>query len=167
MPKTQEQAEGRKVTMSKTYSGPYQTSKMELNKILHVYSRSIRPKLFLKLVSIIFYQFLFLHQMIALWKLWKMLFISSKKLFSFLRYSNFCISLFLSFSPCQPCFKRWSKINLKIYDIINCLNKNLITDFVWYHLKEKSYDIETLSIDRVLNKQHFYEKVMQEICTKR
>ena len=29
-------------------------------------------------------------------------FISSKKLFSFSRYSNFCIFFFLSFSPCQP-----------------------------------------------------------------
>ena len=34
--------------------------------------------------------FLFLHQIIALQKLWKMLFISSKKLFSFSRYSNVC-----------------------------------------------------------------------------
>ena len=42
------------------------------------------------------------HQMIALQKLWKMFFISSKKLFSFLRYLNFFISIFPSFSPCQP-----------------------------------------------------------------
>ena len=47
----------------------------------------------LKLVSAIFYQILISHQM---------LFISSKKLFSFSRYSNFCISIFPSFSPCQP-----------------------------------------------------------------
>ena len=40
--------------------------------------------------------------MVALQKLWKMFFISSKKLFSFSRYSNFCISTFPSFSPCQP-----------------------------------------------------------------
>ena len=31
---------------------------------------------------------------------------------------------------------------------------------------EKSYDIETLSINRVLNKKHFYEKIMQKILTK-
>ena len=52
----------------------------------------------LKLVSAIFIKFLFFHQMIALQKLWKMLFISSKKPFSFLRYSNFCISIFPFFS---------------------------------------------------------------------
>ena len=60
----------------------------------------------LKLVSAIFYQIFISHQMIALQKLWKMFFISSKKLFSFLRYSNFCISTFPSFSPCQPLLLR-------------------------------------------------------------
>ena len=57
-----------------------------------------------KLASAIFYQIFISHQMIALQKLWKMLFISSKKLFSFSIYSNFCISVFPSFSPCQPLF---------------------------------------------------------------
>ena len=54
----------------------------------------------LKLVSAIFlfFQFFF-HQMIVLKKLWKMFFISSKKLFSFSRYSNFCI-----FSASFPLF---------------------------------------------------------------
>ena len=42
----------------------------------------------------------------------------------------------------------------------------LITHFVWYLEKENRYEIETLSIDRVLNKEYFYGKVMQEICTK-
>ena len=28
------------------------------------------------------------------------------------------------------------------------------------------YDIETLSIDRVLNKEHFYWKIMQKIGTR-
>ena len=59
-------------------------------------------KLTLKLMSAIFYQIFIFNQMIALQKLWKMFFISSKKLFSFLRYSSFCISVFPSFSPCQP-----------------------------------------------------------------
>ena len=49
---------------------------------------------------------------------------------------------------------------------MNCPNKNLITHFVSYLEKEKRYDIETLSIDRVLNKEHFYGKVMQKMCTK-
>ena len=46
-----------------------------------------------------FYQIFVFHQMITLQKLWKMFFSSSKKLFSFLRYSIFCIFLFSSFSP--------------------------------------------------------------------
>ena len=65
-------------------------------------SKIIDGKMYLKLVSAIFYEILILHQMIVLQKLWKMFFISSKKLFSFSRYSNFCISTFPSFSPCQP-----------------------------------------------------------------
>ena len=56
----------------------------------------------LKFVSAIFYQIFISHQMIALQKLWKILFNSSKKLISFSRHSNFCISVFPSFSPCQP-----------------------------------------------------------------
>ena len=55
----------------------------------------------LKLVSAIFYQIFIYHQMIAFQKIWKMFFISSKKLFSFSRYSSFCIFIF-SFFPCQP-----------------------------------------------------------------
>ena len=51
----------------------------------------------LKLLSAIFYQIFIFHQMIALQKLWKMFFISSRKLFSFLTYSNFCIFVFPSF----------------------------------------------------------------------
>ena len=51
----------------------------------------------LKLVSVIFYQiFIFFNQMIALQKLWKVFFISSKKLFLFSRYSIFC-NFFTSF----------------------------------------------------------------------
>ena len=56
----------------------------------------------LKLVSPIFIKFLF-FQMIALQKLWKMFFIPSKKLFSFWRYSNFCISVL-------PLFSRWRSL---------------------------------------------------------
>ena len=49
---------------------------------------------------------------------------------------------------------------------MNCLDKNLITYFVWYLEKEKRYDIEILSIHRVLNKKYFYGKLMQKMCTK-
>ena len=48
-----------------------------------------------------FHQFFFFHQTIALQKLWKMLFISSKKPFSFSRNSIFCISALPFFSTCQ------------------------------------------------------------------
>ena len=53
----------------------------------------------------------------------------------------------------KDCFRGRSKINLKVYDVINCLNKNLVTHFVLSLEKEKRYDIEILSIDRALNKE--------------
>ena len=120
----------------------------------------------LKLVSAIFHQMFIFYQMIALQKLWKTFFISSKKLFSFLTYLNFCIFVFPSFFPVSHCFRGWSKKNLKIYEVINCLYKNLITHFVWYLEKEIRCGIEILSIDRILNREHFYGKIMQKMCTK-
>ena len=122
--------------------------------------------IFLKLVSAIFYQFFIFHQMIALQKLWKMFFISSKRLFSCLRYLNFCIFVFPFFSPGSHCFRGWSKKNFKIYDVINCLNKNLLTHFYWNLEKEIRCDIQTLFIDRELNQEHFYGKIIQKMCTK-
>ena len=67
-------------------------STIETRKMCGIYSR-------LKLVPAILYQIFIFHQMIALQKLWKMFFISSKKLFSFSRYSHFCIFVFPSFFP--------------------------------------------------------------------
>ena len=110
------------------------------------------------------YQIFISHQMISFSKLWKMFFISSKKLFSF--SGCFCISVFFSFFPVSHCFRGWFKRILKVYDVIICLNENLITRFVWYLEKEIRCDIETLSIDRELNKEHFYGKIMQKMCTK-
>ena len=95
-----------------------------------------------------------------------MFFISSKKLFSFLKYSNFVFPSSLFSLPVRHCFRRYSKINLKVYDVINCLNINLIIHFVGYLEKEKRYDIEILTIDRVLNKEKIYGKTMQKIGTK-
>ena len=98
-----------------------------------------------------------LHQMIALKELWKLLFISSKS--SFLSW-DIQIFVFLStslFSLVIHCFRGWSRTNLKVYDVTNCLNKNL-TLLVWFLEKEKKHDIETLYTDRVLNKEHFYGK---------
>ena len=51
--------------------------------------------------------------------------------------SNLCISLFLSFVPVGRCFRGWSKINLKVYDIINFLNKSLITHILLDILRRK------------------------------
>ena len=108
----------------------------------------------LKLVSAIFYQIFIFHQIIALQKLWKMFFISSKKLFWFSRYSNFCIFVLVQ------------KIIL-VYDVIICLNKSLIiTHFVWHREKEVRCDIETLLVDRELNKELFLWNNYAEICTK-
>ena len=70
------------------------------------------------------------------------------------------------FHPVNHCFRVCSKINLNVYDVISSLNKNLITHFVWYLEKQNRYGIETLSIDRVLNKEQFYENIMQKMCTK-
>ena len=48
--------------------------------------------------------------------------------------------ILISVFPPSPfhCFREWSKINLRVYDVIICLNKNLITHFVWYLGEAKS-----------------------------
>ena len=91
-----------------------------------------------------------------------MLFISSRKLFAFSSYSIFCISVFLSFFPVGHCFRGWSKMNIRVYDVISCLNKDLVAYFVWYLEKEIRFDIWTLSIDGVLNKKFFYGKHLHQ-----
>ena len=70
-----------------------------------------------------------------------------EKCFLFHRNSSFRsrdiqIFVFLS-SPVSHCFRGWSKKNLKIYVVISCLNKNLMTHFVWYLEKKIRCDIET------------------------
>ena len=42
----------------------------------------------------------------------------------------------------------------------HCSHLNLITRFIWYLEKEKREDIETLSTDIVLDKEHLYEETM-------
>ena len=76
----------------------------------------------------------FSNQMIALQKLWKMLFTFYfiwKALFvlEIFRFLYFHLPLFFSL-PVSQCFRGWWKINLKVCGVINCLNKNLITHFV-------------------------------------
>ena len=115
----------------------------------------------------------YFNQIITLQKLWKIFFIG--KMFYFISccfsFRSWYIQIFVFpssplFLSIRYCFRCCLKINVKVYDVINCLNKNLITYFVWYLEKEKRYDIETLSIDRVLNKEHFYWKIMQKMCTR-
>ena len=111
------------------------------------------------------YFFIF-HQMKALKKLSKMFFISSKKPFSFSRYSNFCICFSPLFFRVSHCLRAWSRKNVKIHDVISCLNKNFIIHFAWYLEKETKCETEPLSTDRELNKEHFYKKIMQRMCNK-
>ena len=101
----------------------------------------------LKLVSAILYQIFISHQMTSLKKYEKWLLFYLKSSF---RSRDIQFFVFLSsplFLPVSHCCRDWWKINLKVCDIINCLNKNLIAHFVWYLKKEKKYDFETLAID--------------------
>ena len=70
------------------------------------------------------------------------------------------------FLPVRHCFRGCSKINLKVYEVINGLNKNLGTHFIWYLGKKKRCDIETLSVDRVLNREYFYGKYAEHMHQK-
>ena len=68
------------------------------NNINDWYAKLCVPDI-IKTCPLLFIKFLFFHQIITLQKLWKMFFISSKKLFLFSRYSNFC-----NFFPSFPHF---------------------------------------------------------------
>ena len=81
----------------------------------------------LKLVSAIFYQIFILHQMIALQKLGKMFLFHLKSSLSCQDIQFFVLCSSPLFFPVINCLRVWSKKNLKIYGIINCLNINLIT----------------------------------------
>ena len=70
------------------------------------------------------------------------------------------------FGPVSHCLGGWFKKNLNVYDVINCLIKNLMTHFAWYLEKEIRCDIETLSIDKVLNTEHFHDKLCRECVPK-
>ena len=100
-------------------------------------------------------------------KNYEKLFISSKKLFRSGNIQFFVLLLSSLFFPVNHCFRGWSDKNLNVYDVINSLIKNLITFSLISWEKKIRYDIETLSIDRVLNKEHIYGKIMQKRCTKK
>ena len=85
--------------------------------------------------------------------------------------SNFYFSRNDTPSKTMKFFFYFIKKALFVLNIFQFLffNKNLIIHFVCLitHLKkETSCDIETLSIDRELNKEHFYGKIMQKMCFK-
>ena len=112
--------------------------------------------------------FLIFHQMIAFRNYEKCFWFHLKSSSRSQDIQIFVMPSSTLFLPIGHCFRGWSKINLKVYDIINCLNKNknLITHFTWYLEKEMMYDMETLSMDRVLHKEHFHGKMMKKISTK-
>ena len=123
----------------------------------------------LKLVSSISYQIFIFHQMMVEKKTKKNVFYFILKDLFVSRYSNFCIFVFPSFFPVSYCFRGWLKKNLKVYHAINCLNKNLITHFVWYLEKDIKCDTEILPINRVLNvyrKYIFTEKPCRKCALK-
>ena len=74
-------------------------------------------------------------------KTMKFFFISSKSSFPSRDILIFVFPSSRLFLPVSHSFRDWSKINLKVYNVINCPDKNL-TNFVWYLEKEKRYDIE-------------------------
>ena len=83
----------------------------------------------------------------------KYFFILSKNLF----VQDIQIVVFLPspiFFPVSHYFRGSMRKNLQVYDVFNCLHRNLITYFVWYLEKEIRCDIETLSLDKLLNMEH-------------
>ena len=117
-----------------------------------------------KFVSAIFYQIFIFHQMIAIQKLWKIIFVSSKK-------ALFVLEIFKFLYICPSLFFALSAIALEIdsrkmlvYDVVNCLNKNLNTHYVWYLEKEIRCDIGTLSIDRAFLWKNHAENVHQKLA---
>ena len=69
-------------------------------KLFKLYEKSVYK--FVKLVPTIFYQIFIFQWMIALLKLWKMFFISSKSLFCSWDIQIFVYLSFILLFPCQP-----------------------------------------------------------------
>ena len=108
--------------------GQSSPSRISFNKF-HIASHLIKKILLKHLVFVIvltvqslcplfFIEFLFFYHVIALQKLWKMFSFSSKKLFSFLRYSN--LSWFFLFLSTLSGFKRTNGSGI-IYDVMSWL----------------------------------------------
>ena len=73
------------------------------------------------------------------------------------------IQIFVFFLSVSHFLKAWSKINLKVCDIFNCLKKN----FVWYLEKKKKVWHWKFGYWYSINQEHFYGKIIQKMCTKR
>ena len=57
-----------------------------------------------------------------------MLFISLWNSFGSQDVKFFVLSPSPLFFPGNYCFRTWSKINAKVHDVINCLNKSIVTN---------------------------------------
>ena len=85
-----------------------------------------------------------------------MLLLTSRKVFPVSRYSNFSISIFPSFFPCQPLLEKVIEINLKIYDVVKWLKKHTLFDI----LRRKEGLILKLGQLNILRKKY------AKMCTK-
>ena len=94
------------------------------------------PEWHLKLVPTIFYQTFISTEWYSFKNYEKCYLFHLKSSFRSRNIQIFVFPFSPLFLPVSQCFRGWSKINL-VYDGINCLNKNLITQFVWYFEKEK------------------------------
>ena len=98
----------------------------------------------------------------ALKRIWFLLHLKS----SCLSRVIFCFFWVPSYFTFGHWFRGWEKIKTKVFNVISYLNNNSITYFVWYLVKDKRYDIKTLSVERVSNNTIFSGKIMQNVCTK-
>ena len=99
-------------------------------------------------------------------KTMKDVFISNKRLFSFLRYSDICISVFPLFLSVGHCFRSCSKTNLKVYGVINCLNKNLITHFVCILRRKKGMTLKLCPLIEYYIRNIFINKSCRKCAPK-
>ena len=90
-----------------------------------------------KELRICVYSFSFPHQIIAL-SYGKCSLFHLKCAFRSRGIQIFVFPTSPQFFHVSHCLRRWFKINLKVYDVSNCLNKNLVAHFVWYLENEKN-----------------------------
>ena len=70
------------------------------------------------------------------------------------------------FLPLSHCLRAQSKINLKVYDVINRLNKNLITHFVSYLEKEKDMKLKLWPLIQYYKRNIFMKKSFRQCAPK-